>query len=267
MTQKNPTAAALRIYGYVRVSTAKQRKARQIDNIKAAYPNAVIIEEAFTGTSMQRPAWTRLYNKLEEGDTIVFDEVSRMSRNAEEGFAVYEDLYHRGINLVFLKEPGINSAVFRSAAQRRIEAAGIATGNNAVDTFTSALLEAVNQLLMDLARQQIEAAFSQAQAEVDHLHQRTSEGVRKAIERYDAEEATGKPHTKGRPGRANTPTITTKKSIVAKEIIRKHNKDFGGSLTDVETMRQIGQIARNSYYKYKAQLKAELAGQDQGSEE
>lgn len=267
MTQKNTTAAPARVFGYVRVSTAKQRKERQIDNIKAAYPNAVIIEEAFTGTSMQRPAWTRLYNKLAQGDTVIFDEVSRMSRNAEEGFSVYEELYNRGVTLIFLKEPGINSDVYRSAAQRRIEAANIATGNNAVDNFTAALFDAINQLLMDLAKQQIEAAFSQAEAEVNHLHQRTAEGVRKAIERYDREELEGKPHTKGRPGRANTPTITTKKSIAAKEVIRKHNKDFGGSLNDIETMKQIGQIARNSYYRYKAQLKAELAAQAQDSAE
>ena len=155
MTQKNTTAAPARVFGYVRVSTAKQRKERQIDNIKAAYPNAVIIEEAFTGTSMQRPAWTRLYNKLAQGDTVIFDEVSRMSRNAEEGFSVYEELYNRGVNLVFLKEPGINSDVYRGAAQRRIEAANIATGNNAVDNFTATLFDAINQLLMDLAKQQI----------------------------------------------------------------------------------------------------------------
>jgi DNA invertase Pin-like site-specific DNA recombinase len=216
---------------------------------------------------MQRPAWTRLYNKLAQGDTVIFDEVSRFARNSQEGFAAYEELYNRGVTLIFLKEPGINSDVYRSAAQRRIEAANIATGNNAVDTFTAALFDAINQLLMDLAKQQIEAAFAQAQAEVDHLHQRTAEGVRKAIERYDREELEGKPHTKGRPGRANTPTVTTKKSIAAKEVIRKHNKDFGGSLNDIDTMKMIGQIARNSFYRYKAQLKAELAAQAQDSAE
>lgn len=250
---KNPT-----IYGYARISTPKQNIARQIDNIKKQYPGAVIIEEAYTGTKMERPAWTRLYKKLGPGDTVVFDEVSRMSRNAEEGFTVYEELYNRGVNMVFLKEPGINSDVYRSAAQRRIEAANVATGNNAVDTFTATLFEAINTLLMDLARQQIEAAFNQAQAEVDHLHQRTSEGVRKAIERYDREEIEGRPHTKGRPGRGKSPTVTTKKSIAAKEIILKYNKEFGnGSLNDIETMRQIGKIARNSYYKYKGELKIE----------
>lgn len=235
---KKPT-----VYGYARVSTTKQNIDRQITNIKEKYPQAVIITEAYTGTKMERPAWSKLYKKLTEGDTVIFDEVSRMSRNAEEGYNVYQELYQRGVNLVFLKEPYINTDVYRTAAQQRIEAT-ISTGNAATDTFTATILEAVNQLLMDLAKQQITAAFEQAQAEVDHLHQRTSEGVRRA-------QAEGK-----QVGRATGATVTTKKSIAAKEQIRKYSKDFDGTLTDKDTMQLIG-LARNTYYKYKRELTAE----------
>lgn len=235
---KKPT-----IYGYARVSTTKQNIDRQITNIKEKYPQAVIITEAYTGTKMERPAWSKLYKKLTEGDTVIFDEVSRMSRNAEEGYNVYQELYTRGVNLVFLKEPYINTDVYRTAAQQRIEAT-ISTGNAATDTFTATILEAVNQLLMDLAKQQITAAFEQAEAEVSHLHQRTSEGVRRA-------QAEGK-----QVGRAIGATVTTRKSITAKEQIRKYSKDFDGTLTDKDTMQLIG-LARNTYYKYKRELTAE----------
>lgn len=245
------------IYGYARVSTNKQKIERQIENIKARAPEAVIIEESFTGTKMDRPKWSRLYSVLKPGDTVIFDEVSRMSRNAEEGFTVYQELYNRGINLQFLKEPFIDTAVYRDAAQRRIEAT-VTTGNRATDNFTAAILEAVNQLLMDLARQQIEAAFSQAQAEVDHLHQRTSEGVRRAQERYKRETALGLPHEKENVGRATGATITTKKSLAVKELIRKYSRDFNGTLSDIEVIDQIrgkgGKLSRNSYYKYKREL-------------
>lgn len=234
------------VYGYCRVSTNKQKIERQVENIKARAPEAVIIEESFTGTKMDRPKWSRLYKRLKPGDTVIFDEVSRMSRNAEEGFTVYQELYNKGINLQFIKEPYIDSAVFRDAAQRRIEAT-VTTGNKATDNFTAAILEAVNQLLMDLAKQQIEAAFNQAQAEVDHLHQRTSEGVRRAI-------ADGK-----QVGRAAGATITTKKSIEAKEQIRKYSRDFDGTLNDIEVLKMIGNISRNSYYKYKRELTEEAA--------
>ena len=98
------TLEAMNIYGYCRISTAKQSIDRQIRNIKAEYPTAHIVQEAYTGTSIFRPEWLKLYRILKSGDTVVFDSVSRMSRNAEEGFALYEDLYHKGIQLVFLKE-------------------------------------------------------------------------------------------------------------------------------------------------------------------
>jgi len=44
--------------------------------------------------------------------------------------------------------------------------------------------------------------------------------------------------------------------VSAKEIIRTHSKDFGGTLSDAECIRLAG-ISRNSFYKYKAELKDE----------
>ena len=100
-------------YGYCRISRPKQSIERQIRNIKAAYPDAVIIQEVFTRTRMDRKEWMKLVRQIKEGDTIIFDSVSRMSGNAEEGFAAYEDLYNIGVNLVFLKEPHINSDTYK----------------------------------------------------------------------------------------------------------------------------------------------------------
>ena len=94
------------VYGYCRISRAQQNIERQIRNIKAVYPEAVIIQEAFTGTKIDRPEWNKLFKRTGEGDVIIFDSVSRMSRNAEEGFAAYEDLFD-------LPFPGIdNKKVF-----------------------------------------------------------------------------------------------------------------------------------------------------------
>ena len=102
------------IYGYCRVSTNHQRIARQITNIKAVYPSATLIKEFFTGTTQNRPLWDKLVRQIKRGDTIVFDSVSRMSRNAEEGFRDYKTLYAAGVNLIFLNEPLINTSVFES---------------------------------------------------------------------------------------------------------------------------------------------------------
>ncbi len=77
------------IYGYCRISRKEQSITRQIRNIKKEYPDALIIEEAFTGTKMERPEWMKLHKKVRSGDIIVFDSVSRMSRNADEGVETY----------------------------------------------------------------------------------------------------------------------------------------------------------------------------------
>lgn len=68
-----------------------------------AYPSAILYEEAYTGTKIDRPKFKTLLRLVKPGDTIVFDEVSRMSRNAEEGFELYKELYDKGVELVFLK--------------------------------------------------------------------------------------------------------------------------------------------------------------------
>ncbi|MEG1087651.1 MAG: recombinase family protein, partial [Cetobacterium sp.] len=67
------------------ISTKSQSIERQIRNIIREYPDADIVEEVCTGTSLQRTNWIKLKNKLKKGDVVVFDSVSRMSRNSVEG--------------------------------------------------------------------------------------------------------------------------------------------------------------------------------------
>lgn len=225
------------IYGYARISRPTQNIERQIRNISEYEPRVKIITEAYTGTTQERPEWCRLLKRLKPDDTIIFDSVSRMSRNAEEGIEEYERLYDEGINLVFLKEHQIDTQTYRSAIHQQLEM----TGNEIADEF----IKAINNVLMILARKQIYLSFEQAQKEVDDLHKRTSEGIKTAKLR-------GK--YVGRPVGA---IITSKKSLSAKQIILQHSKDFGGTLNDPEVIKLIGNISRNTYYKYKKELKEE----------
>ena len=102
------------VYGYCRISTPQQNIERQVRNIAAAYPAAHIVREVYTGTACRgRQELDKLLHVVQPGDTIVFDSVSRMSRSAEEGCALYETLYNRGVTLCFLKEPHINAPVRR----------------------------------------------------------------------------------------------------------------------------------------------------------
>lgn len=223
-------------YGYTRISTPKQNIERQVRNIQANYPTAIIVREVFTGTKFQgRKEMDKLLKTIKQNDTIIFDSVSRMSRNSDEGFLMYEELFHNGINLVFLKEPHINTEVYRKTLDNTIELTG---------TNVDFILEGVNKYLMALAKEQIKIAFEQAEKEVTDLHQRTKEGIETA--RLNGKQIGQKKGSK----------LTTKKSIEAKKQILKYNKSFNGSLTNEDTWKLIG-ISKTSFYKYKEELLAE----------
>ena len=222
------------IYAYCRISTPKQSMERQIRNILRLYPNATIFQEVYTGTKVDgRRKWEQLLHIVQPGDTIIFDSVSRMSRNAEEGFSAYQQLYEQGVDLVFLKEPHINTQTYKQALSNHVKLTG-----DKVDY----ILEGVNKYLMALAKEQIRLAFAQAEKEVSDLHQRTREGIETA--RLNGKQI-------GQPKGA---TLITQKSLTAKETILRHSRDFGGTLSDRECISLL-HISRNTYYKYKAELK------------
>lgn len=227
-----------KVYGYCRISRKQQSIERQIRNILGQYPDAEIIQEAFTGTKIEgRDKWNALYKQVREGDTIVFDSVSRMSRNADDGIMLYMDLYNRGVNLVFLKEHHIDTDTYKSALDNRIQMTG-----DDVDL----ILQGVNQYLVKLAEKQIRLAFEQAEKEVQDLRQRTKEGIETA-------KINGK-----QVGAVEGKKLTTKKSMSAKEIIKKHNKSFGGTLDNEETWKLAG-ISKMTFYKYKHEIELETA--------
>ena len=228
------------VYGYCRISSKKQSIERQVRNIGNEFQDAVIIEEVFTGTkTYERKKLQQLLKKVKSGDTIVFDSVSRMSRDAEEGFRLYEELYNKGINLVFLKEPYINTDTYKNTLASSVPLTG---------TEVDFILEGVNKYLMALAKEQVKLAFLQSEKEVQDLRQRKREGL-----------ITAKLNGK-QVGCVKGTKLTTKKSIEAKKQILKYSKDFDGTLKDVEVIKLIG-ISRNSYYKYKKEMVMDMAHQ------
>lgn len=221
------------IYGYCRISTNKQSIERQEINIKNAYKNAVIIKEVYTGTkTVGREKFNNLIRKVKVGDTIVFDSVSRMSRNADEGFNLYQELFNKGIELVFLKEPHINTKTYKKALNTNITMTG---------TNIDYILKGVNEYLLSIAKEQIKLVFEQSEKEVKDLRQRTKEGIE--IARINGKQI----------GQKKGAKFETKKSVKMKEEIKKYSKDFDGSLKDVDVMKLTG-LARNTYYKYKKEL-------------
>lgn len=225
------------IYGYARISTKQQSIERQIRNIKEQYTSAVVFQEAYTGKKLDRPEWNKLYKKVKAKDILIFDSVSRMSRNATDGYNLYEELYNRGVELVFLKEPHINTATYKKALENNVKLTG---------TNVDYIIEGVNKYLLALAKEQIRLAFEQAQKEVDDLSQRTKEGIETA--RLNGKQI----------GQELGKKLIIKKAAPAKDIILKHSKSFSGTLSDSECIKLAG-VSRNTFYKYKKELKNEIS--------
>ena len=258
-------------YSYNRVSTHRQSLDRQIRNALKLYPDAIIITETYTGTKFQgRKEFDKLLKIIKTGDTIVFDSVSRMSRNADEGVALYMELYDKGINLVFIKEPHIDTDTYKSALSNKISLVG-----DDVDE----ILKGVNSYLKKLAQKQIRLAFEQSEKEVEDLiHKHGSPTVLACV---SVEKGSGKEGDEGddlvksevqrtregietarlngkQIGQKQDAKLITKKSIAAKKVILEHAIDFGGTLKDVEVIKLTG-LSRNTYYKYKRELLAEMS--------
>ena len=218
-----------RVYGYCRISTKKQNIERQERNILAAYPTAHIIKETYTGTRLCRKGLDKLLREVRSGDLIVFDSVSRMSRNSADGIALYMDLMDKGIDLVFLKERHINTETYKQALSNGVEL----VGNEIADIY----IEATNKVLRILATKQIELAFQQSQKEVDDLRQRTAEGIETARRK-------GK-----RIGTPQGTVLNVKKKDPAMKVIRENSVRFGGTLNDIQCARAAG-VCRKTFYKY-----------------
>lgn len=233
------------IYGYARISRPSQNMQRQIRNIHEYEPTATIIEEAYSGRTQSRPKWQKLLNSLKQGDTIIFDSVSRMSRNADEGFAEYQALYDKGITLVFIKEPHINTSVYKQSLTATIEK----TGNQIADEY----INTTNRVLMILAKEQIRLAFMQSEKEVSDLRQRTKEGI--ATARINGRQIGQKAGAK----------LNVRKAQPAKEIIKKYSKTFGGTLGNAELLKLAG-ISHATLYKYKREILSELEWQSEQEE-
>ena len=92
-------------YGYARVSTLGQKDGNSLEEqtrqIKERYPDAVIIEEAYSGAK-DRPIFNELLAKLVEGDTLVVTKLDRFCRSVKEGLGYIDELLARGVRIHIL---------------------------------------------------------------------------------------------------------------------------------------------------------------------
>nr|WP_317279637.1 recombinase family protein [uncultured Fusobacterium sp.] len=223
------------IYGYVRISTKKQVITRQIANILKIYPEAKIYQEIFTGVTSNRPEWNKLKKIVKKGDTIIFDSVSRMSRNAMEGIEEYFNFFEKGIELIFLKEQYINTELYKE--QLKLNENLSVEDKDLNDT----IIKGIREYLIKLAEKQIIIAFNQSEKEVQDLRERTKEALRERKKQGIV------------LGMKKGTTFETKKSKEMKVQIEKLSRHFNGNLKDSEVISLL-KLSRGTYYKYKKEI-------------
>lgn len=112
-------------FAYMRISTkeerGKQKFTRQEQAIErwckennTEIPERRIYRDDASGKSFERPSWKELIQDIQTGDTIVFKDICRFTREYENGFKEYMKLLDKGINLVFLDNPTISTEYIKS---------------------------------------------------------------------------------------------------------------------------------------------------------
>ena len=97
------------IYGYGRVSSTTRYAGGEDGNSLEAQEKKLreagceeIVLEAFTGTKMERPKFSKLLNKLQSGDTLIVCKLDRFARTAAEGSLLVRELVDRGVTVNIL---------------------------------------------------------------------------------------------------------------------------------------------------------------------
>ena len=108
-------------YSYMRISTDTERQnfGRQEKALKKYAEEKGIeyliefAEEKSAKNFTDRKQFNKLDKLLQSGDTVVFKDLSRFTREAENGYKKYMEWLEQGINIVFLDNPTISSDYIR----------------------------------------------------------------------------------------------------------------------------------------------------------
>ena len=157
------------IFGYMRISTkeernkqsyARQEKALKVYAEQNDFEYLIQFKDDKSGIDFNRPEWQRLEKIVQKGDTIIFKEISRFTRQSDEGYKKYMELMQRGINLVFLDNPTVSTDYIEQLTNTAIES----------DTVVRTALEGIIKLL-------IMVELDRAEKEREIFIQRVKQGI------------------------------------------------------------------------------------------
>lgn len=93
----------MQVVGYGRVSTGDQNADSQIDALTKAGANKIFIEK-FTGTRLERPELSKVFDYLRTGDHLVITKLDRLGRSTKDLLALLERLNELGVQLRVLDQ-------------------------------------------------------------------------------------------------------------------------------------------------------------------
>ena len=157
-------------FAYMRISTkeerGKQKYTRQ-ENSLQRYARTKNIDYVFefkedaSGKSFtNRSEWNRLEKIIQPNDTIVFNDITRFTRESENGYIKYMELMAKGINLIFLDNPTLSTDYIKEL---------ISTAKN-----MNFLEKTINEMLVKVL---LAAELTRAEQERLTISQRTKDGM------------------------------------------------------------------------------------------
>ena len=106
-------------FAYMRISTKEERGLQKFNRQEKALAKYAaekgieyiyIAKEDESGKSFEnRKEWNRLEQLVQSGDTIVFKDISRFTREAERGYEKYMQLLEKGVELIFIDNETIST--------------------------------------------------------------------------------------------------------------------------------------------------------------
>lgn len=99
------------LVGYIRVSKEEMNLDRQFDAlVEAGLDLRNIYQEKVTGTIKERPQLEKMLAELQQGDTVIVSELTRLSRSTKDLFEIVEQIHGVGAEIKSLKEPWLDTS-------------------------------------------------------------------------------------------------------------------------------------------------------------
>ena len=221
-------------FGYCSSGCTRPQFERQINNINSRYPYAIIIKEVYSSKVSDRTELNKLISQLERDDTLIINSLDKLGRDPDVVLSYYKTLAERGVKLIFIQQPFMNTEIFISAYE------------DMVSRTSGSDKEVIREGLYRLLLEQIKRILEQSWEELQQHRGKMRESYEQA--RKEA----------GQDGSEKGKKYESRKSFMVKELIKKYNQNYEGTMNDVQTMEQIrndmGTLSRNTYYKYKKEL-------------